>query len=317
MQERNVTIQSGDAVLAGTYVIPDGDGPFPAALIIAGSGPLDRNGNHGKLPLSVSRLLSEIVVPRGWATLRFDKRGVGESTGDYLSTGLQEEFDDARSALAWLREQPEVSTVVPVGHSVGALVASEMAAWDDTAGAVLLAYTVQNGQATLEWQAREIAQTVPGWLKGLLGVFGSSIEKQQAKAIRKLRSTTGDVERIGGQRINAKWMREFLDYDPEPALRDSTVPLLALTGSKDIQVDPDDLAAVDAVAGDRATTVLAPDVDHILRHESAELSNPKRYKSQAAKPIDPSVSAALTSWLDDLVDSQPENRATRNTGNDS
>jgi fermentation-respiration switch protein FrsA (DUF1100 family) len=121
--------------------------------------------------------------------------------------------------------------------------------------------------------------------------------------------------RIGGQKINAKWMREFLDYDPEPALRDSMVPLLAITGSKDVQVDPDDLTAVDAVAGDRATTVLAQDVDHVLRHESAELSNPNRYKSQAAKPIDPSVSAALTSWLDDLVEPQPKNRTAENTGN--
>jgi pimeloyl-ACP methyl ester carboxylesterase len=306
MQERNVTIASGDAVLAGTFVVPDGDGPFPAALMIAGSGPLDRNGDHGKLPLSVSRLLSELVVPHGWATLRFDKRGVGESTGDYLSTGLREEIDDARAVLGWLHEQPEVSAVVPIGHSVGALVASEMAAWDDTAGAVLLAYTVKDGQATLEWQAHEIGKTVPGWIKGLLGVFGSSIEKQQAKAIRKLRATTGDVERIGGQKLNAAWMREFLDYDPEPALRDSLVPLLAITGSKDVQVDPGDLATVDAVAGDRATTVVAPDVDHTLRHEPARLSNPKRYKVQAAKPIDPSVTGALTAWLDDLFDQQPE-----------
>jgi alpha/beta superfamily hydrolase len=282
--------------------------------MIAGSGPLDRNGDHGKLPLSVSRLLSELVVPHGWATFRFDKRGVGASTGDYLSTSLREEIDDARAVLTWLYRQPEASAVVPVGHSVGALVASELAAWDDTVGAVLLAYTVQNGQATLEWQAHEIAQTVPGWIKGLLGVFGSSIEKQQAKAIRKLRATTGDVERIGGQKINAKWMREFLDYDPEPALRDSTVPLLAITGSKDVQVDPGDLATVEAVAGDRATTIVTEDVDHILRNEPAAISNPKRYKSQAAKPIDPSVSVALTSWLDDLVAPQHGRSTTENMG---
>ena len=77
------------------------------------------------------------------------------------------------------------------------------------------------------------------------------------------------------------------------------------------------MAALDivaSVAGERATTVLAQDVDHILRHESAEISSPKRYKAQVEKPIDPSVTDTLTSWLDELAAPQRENGDAGNTG---
>jgi alpha/beta superfamily hydrolase len=303
MNEIEVTIPAGDVTLAATLVTPGDEGPYPAALLIAGSGPLDRDGNHKQLPLAVSRDLAELLAAHGWASLRFDKRGVGASTGDYLSAGLEDEFTDARHAASWLSERADIGTVVAIGHSVGALSAAEMSAWSDTvAGAILLAYTAHDGMTTLTWQASEIGKTVPGWIKGVLKVFGSSIEKQQAKAITRLQSTTDDVVRIQGQKINAKWMREFIAYDPQPVLRATRTPLLVLTGSKDVQVDPNDLEIVRQVAGDRARVVLADGVDHILRHEDQPVSNPKRYKKQITKPLDPVVTTAILDWLTDLYD---------------
>ena len=62
--------------------------------------------------------------------------------------------------------------------------------------------------------------------------------------------------------------------------------LLAITGSKDVQVDPADIAVIASTVGERAIAQVVPDVDHILRHEPAELSNPKKYKAQAKLPID-------------------------------
>lgn len=300
MDERHVTIPAGDVTLAGTLTVPDGDGPYPSALFIAGSGPLDREGNHPKLALSVSRDLAHILADAGWMSLRFDKRGTGASTGDYLSTGLHEEFADAQAALAWLTEHPDSHTVVPIGHSVGALAAAEMAAAEaPIGGAVLLAYTAQDGDTTLRWQAGQIGQSIPSWVKVALRVFRTDVTKQQAKAIDRLRRTTTDTARVQGQKINARWMREFIDYDPEPILRMTTGPLLAITGSKDVQVDPADLRVVAAVAGDRATTVLAEDVDHILRHEDADISNPNHYRRKLPQPIDSAVVDPLLAWLDE------------------
>ena len=302
MIETSVSIAIDGGTLAGTLTTPDGEGPFPAALLIAGSGPLDRDGNHKRLPLGLSRDLAEILDGAGWVTLRFDKRGVGESTGDYLSTGFYDELADATSAREWLNSHPNITAVVPVGHSAGALYAAEMSARGDApSGAVLFGYTTSTGEETLVWQAGEIGESVPRWVKGLLRVFGTSIEKQQSKALAKLKNTSEDVVRIQGQRINAKWMREFLAYDPEPVLRSTTSPLLAITGSKDVQVNPADIETIAQITEDRGTAMVINDVDHILRTETASVSNPKRYKQQVTKPIDNRVVDALVAWLDSTV----------------
>ncbi len=297
MNESHVSIVAGDVVLAGTLTTPD-DGQFPAALLLAGSGPLDRDGDHKRLPLGLSRDLARILNDAGWATLRFDKRGIGESTGDYMSMGFYDELADATAALKWLSSKPGVTAVVPVGHSAGALYSAELSAKGDAdMGAVLLGYTISTGEETLIWQAGEIGETVPRWIKSLLKLFGTSIQKQQSKALGKLKATSKDVVRIQGQKINAKWMREFLAYDPEPVLRSTTAPLLAITGSKDVQVNPADIEIIGTIIGDHGTAMVVNDVDHILRTETAPISNPKRYKQQVAKPIDDRVVDALVTWL--------------------
>lgn len=302
MNETNVSIPAGEVALAGTLATPKGEGPFPTALLIAGSGPLDRDGNHKRLPLGLSRDLARILNEAGWASLRFDKRGVNESGGDYLSTGFYDELADATSALIWLKSHPGVAMVVPVGHSAGALYAAEMsAAGQAGSGAVLLGYSTSTGEETLIWQAGEIGESVPGWIKGLLKMFGTSIEKQQSKALAKLKNTSKDVVRVQGQRINAKWMREFLTYDPQLVLRKTASPLLAITGSKDVQVNPADIDTIEAVTGTRTTALLVNDVDHILRTETAPVSNPKRYKQQITEPIDSRVVDAIITWLGDTA----------------
>ena len=137
---------------------------------------------------------------------------------------------------------------------------------------------------------------LPRPVKLLLRLFRTDVVKQQHKAIAKLRSSTTDVARIQMVKVNAKWMREFIAYDPMPVLRSVSVPLLAITGSKDVQVDPDDLAAVAAVAP-AATVHVIRNVDHILREEPAAVSNPRLYRKQLSRAIDPRVTDRLLSWL--------------------
>lgn len=302
MQERTATFTSDGTALVGTFETPDGPGPFPAALLIPGSGELDRDANHKKIQLNLSRDLARILAKSGWATLRYDKRGVGESEGDYLSTGFFDELADVTAAYEWLDEQPDVSLTVAIGHSAGALHAAELARRQpNLVGAVLLATSAKTGQETLAWQTQQIAEhAVPAVATALLRVFRTSVVKQQAKAVNRIKHTTTDTARIQLVRINAKWMREYLAYDPVPALRESKAPLLAVTGSKDIQVDPADLHDVAEAAQADIVTKLLEDVDHLLRHEPAEFSNPKKYKNQASKPIDPRVESSLVAWLSEI-----------------
>lgn len=301
-EESPVTFPSGELVLAGSHVTPPGEGPFPTALLIAGSGPLDRDGNHRRLPLQVSKDLAGVLAEAGWASLRFDKRGVGESKGDYLSTGFYEELADVEAAREWLRSRPDVGPIVAVGHSIGATMAAELnTRLGHLDGAVLLAATAKTGEETLRWQTEQLKDhLVPAPVTMLLRLFRTSVVKQQAKAVAKLKATTTDTARIQMAKTNAKWMREFIAYDPVPTLRRAQSPVLAITGAKDVQVDPADLSLIADITPVATRTLVVDDVDHILREEPAPISNPRSYRKQIEKPIDARVTAAITDWLCDL-----------------
>jgi len=315
MQEDHITFTSGTATLAGTFTSPDTTGPHATALLIAGSGPLDRDGNHKRLKLNVSRDLATELADSGWASLRFDKRGTGESQGDYHRTGFYDELADVEAALDFLDQRDDVSQIVAIGHSAGAIQAGELAArYRTLAGCVLLSTSAKNGDETLRWQAAEMQDViVPTPIKTLLKLFRTSVLKQQAKAIDKIMKTTGDVERIQLAKVNAKWMREYITHDPLPAVCDAKVPLLAITGTKDVQVDSADIQTILEIAPKGTEAYAIPDVDHILRHEPADISNPRNYGKQLAKPIDGRVMSAVMDWLQALPcdhDNEPNHAGT-------
>jgi pimeloyl-ACP methyl ester carboxylesterase len=306
MLESDVRFRSGELDLAGTFATPQGPGPFPTALLLAGSGPLDRDGNHKRIRLNLSHDLAEVLAGAGWASLRYDKRGVAESEGDYQSTGFFDELTDAEAARDWLLARDDVASVIAVGHSAGSLHSVELAGRPGITAAVLLATSAKTGEDTLRWQAEQVGEhIVPGPIKALLRLFRTSVLKQQAKAIAKLKATTGDTARIQLVKVNARWMREFIAYDPVPALAATTVPLLAITGSKDVQVDPRDLMTVAASAPDVVVAEVA-DLDHIMRLETGPFSNPRHYGKQVAKPIDARVVDSILDWLrsDRSIDTQ-------------
>ena len=291
------TFSSRGLTLAGTHLTPVADGPTPTALLLAGSGDLDRDGDQKRLPLGIQRLLADLLAEAGWASFRYDKAGVGESEGDYRATSLTEERDDARAALALTRELAGGAPVVVVGHSAGALHAVHLGAEPGVAGAVLLSCQGRDGEAVLRWQATQIEPTLPTAAKVIMRVLRQSVASQQDKAIARLRATTEPVARIGGARINAGWMREFLDADPLPALAALEVPVLAITGAKDIQVDVADLDVIAEAVPGPVETVAVADVDHLLRDEPAAASNPQAYKRQVAQPLSEAVSEPLVAWL--------------------
>jgi hypothetical protein len=194
--------------------------------------------------------------------------------------------------------QEGVSSVVVIGHSAGALQAAELAGRQPTiAGAILLAATAKTGEETLRWQAAQIGEhVVPGPIKAIMRLFRTDVLKQQDSAIAKLKATTTDTARIQLQKVNAKWMREFIAYDPVPVVEAATVPMLAITGSKDVQVDAADLEVI-ARTAPSAQILQVEDMDHLLRPEPAPVSNPRHYGKQIKKPIHPRVIEAILTWL--------------------
>ncbi len=219
-----MTFPSAGFTIAGTVLLPPvGRHVQAAAVLITGSGPLDRNGSDRRAPIDVSRQLAEHLAGNGVATLRYDKRGVAASGGDFLAAGLDDNIDDARAALESLAAQPECAPysnrrvpMVAIGHSEGALIAAALAAEADSivGGAVLLAGPAKPGAQLLAWQAAKIAPTLPKPVRLILRVLRTDPVKQQRKFLDRIAASTGDTVRMQGRRINAKWFRELLEFDP-------------------------------------------------------------------------------------------------------
>ncbi len=301
MSTIELTFTSGEHTLAASLTVPEGEGPFPAILLIPGSGPVDRDSNHKRMRLDVTGAVARALAGTGLVTLAYDKRGVGASPGDWRTAGLDDSTDDARAALTVLRARPEVdaSRVVVVGHSEGAIHAGRLGAdagADGLAGVVLLSASATPGEELLRWQTANAVASMPGWLRRVMKVLRVDLAKKTEQNRQKIKATTTDVARIGGQKVNAKWYRELMASDPREDLSRVVVPVLAVTGSKDLQVKPSDLSVIAEAVGGLVEVHEVPDVTHILRPQPGEASL-SGYKKEVRQPVDARVISLVAEWV--------------------
>jgi pimeloyl-ACP methyl ester carboxylesterase len=299
VRREEVRFPSGGLTLAGTLAVPAAGEPVAAVLMLPGSGQTDRDDNAKRLALNIFAPLSAAIEEQGIATFRYDKRGVGGSEGDYLTSDFDDVASDAATAVEWLRARPEVDAarVFALGHSEGALVSVRLAAGAaPVAGLVLLAGSARTGEQILLWQGRQIAGSLTGVSKWVVRLLRTDILKSQRKALNRIRSSDASVIRVQGRKLNAAWMRQFMAYDPAPDLARVDVPVLAVTGDRDLQVNPDDLDLMRDLVKGPFEAVRPFGVTHLLRTEGKKpgLSG---YREQTRRPVDPRVTAAVTGWL--------------------
>ncbi len=137
-----------------------------------------------------------------------------------------------------------------------------------------------------------MAATLPRPLRPLLSVLRRTATRQ----LTKLQSTTTDVARIGGARLNARWWREQLAYDPGADLARVHAPVLAITGEKDLQVDPDDLGVIASLVPGGADIRRVPDLTHLLRRDSGPASL-LSYPRLLRQPVDADLLTDVARWL--------------------
>lgn len=299
--------------LAGTFTRPTGDGPFPAVLLISGSGPQDRNeALLGHRPFLV---LSDHLTRSGLAVLRFDDRGVGESGGDFASATSADFASDALAGVAYLKTRADVDAgkIGLAGHSEGGLIAPMAAVRSsDVAFIVLMAGPGVAGERILYAQGALIARAAGASEEAI----ANNMERQRAifdvvrsepdtaEAARRIealvlaqleeateeeRSQAGvdedaSLEQVASTQaaqVNSPWFRYFLFHDPAPVLEQVSVPVLAVNGEKDLQVPyEENLREIEAAlqrGGNARYEVHAlPDHNHLFQR--AETGAPSEYQ---------------------------------------
>jgi pimeloyl-ACP methyl ester carboxylesterase len=298
----DVSFTSDGLTLAGTYA--EAPSPVAAALLLSGSGRLDRDSNAPRLRLAITDAIARALLDARVSSLRYDKRGAGSSEGDFMAVGLRDNITDARSALAWLTGRADGLPLFVVGHSEGALHAARLAAEGPVAGAVLLSISPRRGEEVLMWQLQAILPTLGRPARAIMGLLRIDPVRTQRKRFAQIRASSGDVIRIRGRRLNARWLREFLDNDPAPVLAEITVPVLALTGGRDLHVPPQDTQAICGLVHGPCSAVMIDGVSHILRADP-DTRGPRAYRRATREPVDPAVLAAITGWIGRTASAAP------------
>jgi uncharacterized protein len=305
MPTENVIFENDGCKLAGTYeqtAPAETATPVAAALLIPGSGRTDRDSDV-KLPLGmhlrggITRAIAEALSTVGVSSLRYDKRGVGASGGDINSVGMDDRLSDARAALGWLAARSPGLPLLVIGHSEGTYYAARLAGESrGVAGIVLISGSARPGSEILTWQTQQLADKVPAAARVILKLMRTDVVRAQRKNQAKIMASTSDVIRLQGTKVNARWVRDFVTYDPAPALGAVTVPVLAITGEHDLQVPPADVEAIGRLVKGPFEGHVVSDLSHMLRPDPDSVG-PRGYRKAGRQPVSPEVLDLITAWV--------------------
>ena len=312
--------------LAGTLTLPDGEGLFPAAILISGSGPQDRDeAIVGHRPFLV---LADYLTSQGIAVLRFDDRGVGESEGNFAMATSEDFATDVLAGIAYLKNREEINTeqIGLIGHSEGGLIAPMVAAHSSDVGfIVLMAGPGLRGEEILYLQGALISKVagiseeeiirnrrfnervytlikeeenqgiVAEQLYQILMDYFNELSKEEKDKI-------GDIEayiNVQMQSLLSPWFRYFLIYDPSPTLSMVKCPVLVINGEKDLQVPPsENLSAIEKalIEGGNKDFIIKefPGLNHLF--QSAETGSPDEY-ARIEETISPVVLKYISDWI--------------------
>jgi pimeloyl-ACP methyl ester carboxylesterase len=306
-EEEEVYIPNSEAKinLAGTLTIPAGKGPYPAVVLISGSGAQNRDEEiMGHRPFLV---LSDFLTRNGVAVLRYDDRGTAKSEGNFNTSTTYDFSTDAEAALNYLltRKEIDAGRIGLIGESEGGLIAPMVAARNGKVGfIVLMAGPGVRGDEILMRQF-EIISLASGMDENM--VRTSLVERRKAFDIM-LTGATGDEMKASMQKAGIQaellqmispWMVYFVRHDPAPVLENVKCPVLALFGSKDMQVPPDvNIPAMrQALArggNSRATVKELPNLNHLFQECKTGL--PSEYYS-IEETISPVAMGAVLEWI--------------------
>jgi uncharacterized protein len=314
---------TADATLAGTLTVPRSEKPSPAVLLIAGSGPIDRNETvFGHKPFLV---LADHLTKQGFVVLRVDKRGIGQSTGNYDVATTEDFAADALAGVEYLKTRKEVDAkqIGLIGHSEGGLIAPMIAVRsNDIAFIVLMAGPCVTGEEILYAQEALISRAMGvteeqishqcDFQRRVLSVIknesdlekaekllGEIVAKQLANLPEEEQQTSAKIMEAQIKRCNSKWLRYYLTCDPATSLKQLRIPVLVINGELDSQVSPEQNLPVAAKileeAGNRNYKIIKfPKLNHFF--QTCETGSVLEY-GKIEETIAPAVLDTLSDWI--------------------
>ncbi len=302
--ESVVSFQTADSNIVGNLTIPEGKGPFPAVIVLAGSGPFDRNGDVDPRSGEAFKLSSTYkdiayaLAQEGFVTLRYDKRGVGNSTGeggDFPEPSLR----DLKAAVAFLKDNPSVDPkrIALVGHSLGGLWALMEAAGNDSIAAVCVMAT----------PAKPFSEVIIEQIEGLLKLEGAN-ETAIAQTVEKQRALYEQL-RSGGLdpatypepvRSQLEFLKAMMDISGADYAKEIKCPALILQGEKDlftvIPQESQELKEAFIEGGNKDVKLVTfPNLDHMFRPTPGQPSPQLYYEDRG--PIPPDVVNTIADWM--------------------
>lgn len=304
-------------MLAGELTTPQTGGPFPAVILIAGSGP--QNRNEDVAGHKVFLVLSDYLTKRGYAVLRYDKRGIGASSGDYQMATMDDFANDARAAMRWLKTQSNIDTACVgfLGHSTGGYVAPLAAQRSGAAFLVLLAAPARELAEVMKYQQTVIPRAMgksEEWtarhgeaVRELIKIFkfaetAEQVRKQYEDLAAKYQS---DLDLLGNsveeslELLPAAWWMWAVHYDPLPALKAYPGPALAMFGGKDLQVCAEANAPImkKVLSHEASKTMIFPGLNHLF--QPAKTGSIEEY-AWIETTFDQGAMETIANWLDSL-----------------
>ncbi|HYM26312.1 MAG TPA: alpha/beta fold hydrolase [Vicinamibacterales bacterium] len=298
--ETAIDLATPTGVIHGTLETPSVDGKPPAVLIIAGSGPTDRDGNSPAIPgkNNAYKMLADALAADGIASVRYDKRGIAASRAAGATEAdlrFDNYVDDAAAWIEKLRSDARFSTLVVVGHSEGSLVGMIAAAKAKADGFVSIAGVAHRASDVLRDQLRPQIGAMPALWDGSEAVL-AALESGKATAplppaIQAV-PALAQLYRPSVQPYMISWLR----YVPSKILSDLAIPVLLIQGTHDIQVSVDEAKALKAAKPD-AELLLVDGMNHVMKAAPVErLANIATYGNPDL-PIVPDVPKAIAAFV--------------------
>lgn len=253
--ETKITLQTKTGDLFGTLTTPEKFNKVPVALIIAGSGPTDRDGNNPMMKNNSLKMLAAELSKNGIATLRYDKRGIAESKASGKSEAdlrFDDYVNDAKDWIQLLKQDKRFSKVIIIGHSEGSLIG--MMAGAHATKFISVAGAGQSADKILKVQL----STQPKVVQDLCFPIIDSLKN--GKTVENVNPMLFSLFRPAVQPYMISWFK----YDPQVEIKKLTIPVLIVQGTNDIQVSVDDARRLSA-ANPKAKLVLIEKMNHVFK----------------------------------------------------